>query len=307
MVVLNPTAAGGTALHKWERVRVDVRKSFQNPSVVIPSSSTRLAPLVKSYLDRGTTCFIAAGGDGTVNALVNVIMAIPNLTRQVKLGAIGLGSSNDFHKPSSPDRCVGGIPCKIDPSHTEPRDVGVVRYENSDGRQQERYWILNAGIGLTAAANAYFNRPDNILETLKERWVDAAIVYAAIRTIVRFHNASQRIKVGSEPWRRTTLTNLGVVKSPHFSGSFCYDSPFNPADGRFHVHLCEDMSLAMALATLWRLSQRQFTGLPHTKSWHADRLAVTADTAFPVEFDGEVIHTKHVVFSIAEQRLEVCV
>jgi hypothetical protein len=67
------------------------------------------------------------------------------------------------------------------------------------------------------------------------------------------------------------------------------------------------MSLPVTLLTLWQLAHHRFIGLPHTRSWDANHLLVTGETPFPVEFDGEVIHSKRVAFSIAEQRLEVCV
>jgi diacylglycerol kinase family enzyme len=59
-------------------------------------------------LERGETDFVAAGGDGTVNAVVSALVenASPDALRRIRLGAVGLGSSNDFHKPLSEDRSI---------------------------------------------------------------------------------------------------------------------------------------------------------------------------------------------------------
>ena len=83
---------------------------------------------VRAALDDGIRTFIAAGGDGTVNALVDALVrlrgtiALDDLT----LGAIGLGSSNDAHKPV--EREIGGIPVRIDAQRALPRDVGIARW-----------------------------------------------------------------------------------------------------------------------------------------------------------------------------------
>jgi diacylglycerol kinase family enzyme len=225
----------------------------------------------------------------------------------LQLGALALGSSNDYHKPFRSDQQIDGISCKIDFSHTQPRDVGLLGHEDEQGQWQTRHWIINAGLGLTAEANALFNEPSLVLDVLKRRSTSAAILYAAIRTTLRFRNGDRLVQVASQPWMSTIVTNIGVVKSPHFSGGFSYDSDFDPASGRFHVHLCENMPLPLVLFTLWQLSRQRFNDLPRTRSWQTNHLVVTADNPFAVELDGEVIHSKKVAFAIADRRLEVCV
>lgn len=307
VVLLNPSACGGTALRKWERISEAVRTRFDDLKVAAVTGRNGMSGTIDRFRRAGYTRFVAAGGDGTVNAVVSALMTSPAPEGGLQLGALALGSSNDYHKPFRSDQQIDGISCKIDFSHTQPRDVGLLGHEDEQGQWQTRHWIINAGLGLTAEANALFNEPSLVLDVLKRRSTSAAILYAAIRTTLRFRNGDRLVQVASQPWMSTIVTNIGVVKSPHFSGGFSYDSDFDPASGRFHVHLCENMPLPLVLFTLWQLSRQRFNDLPRTRSWQTNHLVVTADNPFAVELDGEVIHSKKVAFAIADRRLEVCV
>ena len=52
------------------------------------------------------------------------------------------------------------------------------------------------------------------------------------------------------------VKNLGIAKSPHFTGALCYDSPHELHSGWFYVHLLEDVSpMRLTLALPIRLGR----------------------------------------------------
>ncbi len=307
VILLNPSAGGGTSLRTWRRIRGFVRERLGGMTVITLRSTDSVPDIVLDLYASGHRRFVAGGGDGTVNALVASLAAVEPAAQRPQLGAIALGSSNDFHKPVRPDQQVNGISCKMEFERAQARDVGVLDFEVTSGAWERRYWIVNASLGITADANDFFNSPDTFLRVLKRRSTATGILYAALSSIIRYRNQPRWIQVASSPARRALVTNLGVVKSPHFSGRFSYDSLYDPRSGRFHVHLCESMSLRETLQVLWHLSRGRFGDVGGTMTWTTDRLLVTGAVPFPVEFDGEVIRTRKAAFSIARNRLEVCV
>ncbi|MCB9694576.1 MAG: hypothetical protein H6736_22430, partial [Alphaproteobacteria bacterium] len=69
LVVLNPGAHGGRGRERFERVR-GALEAVCTPTVV--TLGPDWSP-VREAIASGTRMFVAAGGDGTVNALVNAL------------------------------------------------------------------------------------------------------------------------------------------------------------------------------------------------------------------------------------------
>jgi diacylglycerol kinase family enzyme len=306
VILLNKNACAGKAKVKWNRIQNEVRKAVGNFILVEANEFTK--SILLNELFKGEQKFIAAGGDGTVNYLLNILSQSiePEQLKQIQLGAIGLGSSNDFHKPFSKEKFVEKIPCRLDFNNTYYHDLGRINWIDGQTSQKTNSWINNASIGITAEANYFFNHPGRFLESLKKKNTNQAIVYAAVKTILSHKNIWVDVSCDEATPSTTEITNLGIVKNPNFSGSFCYDSPYTRNSGLFHLHICEGMNTMRALGVLYNLSKQRFTGLKNTRSIKAGSAIITSTKPFAVEFDGEVIRTKQVEFSLIRNAVQLC-
>jgi diacylglycerol kinase family enzyme len=299
LVFVNPTAGGGRALRRWHEMKPALHRRYGPAEVHIGADDDATVRTVRAALAEGQRFFVAAGGDGAVQRVLQAVMeAAPAWTATPYLGAIGLGSSNDFYKPFRPEQRIGGTPCKLDAAQAARRDVGVLTLDTMSGGAVRRYWLLNSSLGVTARANAFFNAPDAALARLKRCATPLAILYAALHTLLTVRPVSVTLTYGGRE-ETVAATNLAVVKSPFCSGSFRYDSPFEPASGAFHVHLCEAGPRRRLLYTLWQLGRGRFRGLPGTRSWTTRRIEIATADPVPVEFDGEIVWTRRAEFSIA--------
>jgi diacylglycerol kinase family enzyme len=277
-------------------VKSDIDEVFD--ARVVETEPTGNDGSIRAALNDGVRAFIAAGGDGTVNAVIDALVrlrgaiALDDLT----LGAVGLGSSNDAHKPI--EREIGGIPVRIDAQRAAPRDVGIARWDGG-----ERAFLVSASVGVTAAANALFNREDPALRFLKRWWVDGAILWAAVRTIATWRNLPAKLVV-NEMSSAIALTHLGVAKTPWLAGGLHYDTPVEP--GRFAVNLCEDMGRLRTIRTLAALAHGRFIGLPGTRSWSAPAASVVLDEPCDLELDGEIVRASRVSFELLPERIRLC-
>jgi diacylglycerol kinase (ATP) len=302
LVALNPASHHGAGASRWNRASARVTEQF-DAAIVETDTGSAWRKQVGQSLAEGVRVFIAAGGDGTINALLNAVArSWPSVSLgQLTLGAVGLGSSNDFHKPYG--EMVAGIPVRL--GEASPRDVGRARYLDADGVERERLFLISGSIGVTAAANAFFNDGDALLRALKPRWVGGAIVYAAMRTIAvaRGWRATLRMPAIETV---TDLANLSVMKTPYLSGSFSYDTPVAPASGLFAVNLCEHMGRVGLLKTLMGLARGRFKGRPGTRHWAVPELEVESSRPFDLELDGEVVSARRVRFDLLPERIGVC-
>ena len=308
VIIINPYAGGGKAIQKWNKIKSNIYERLGSVKIIFLNEEILMKDCLSDLLKQGQQEFIAGGGDGTVNLLLqNLINRVPSSQLdKIKIGAIGLGSSNDFHKPFKINHMINGISCMINFASTKPRDVGILTFDSKKEKEQIKYWLINASIGITAEANLFFNTQDFLLDYLKKTITNSAILYAALRTIASYRNRNITIKIGNNKSKKINLTNMGVAKSPHFSGNFSYNTPFETDNGQFYINICREMHLLNTLYILWNLSKNRFCGLPKTESFCSDHLTVESDQQFAVEFDGEVIATKSAIFNIKQKMIEVC-
>ncbi|MGC1386995.1 MAG: diacylglycerol kinase family protein [Steroidobacteraceae bacterium] len=296
LVLLNPNARRGRGRSRYTAVKAAIDQVFD--ARVVETEPTGNDGPIRAALDDGIRTFIAAGGDGTVNAVIDALVRLrgPIALEDLTLGAVGLGSSNDAHKPL--EREIAGIPVRIDAPHAVPRDVGMARWDGG-----ERAFLVSASVGVTAAANALFNREDSVLRLLKHWWVDGAIIWAAVRTIATWRNLSATLIV-HETSSTIALTHLGVAKTPWLAGGLHYDTPVEP--GRFAVNLCEGMGRLRTISTLAALARGRFVGLPGTRSWSAPRASVVLEEPCDLELDGEIFRASRVSFDLLRERIRLC-
>jgi diacylglycerol kinase family enzyme len=305
VVFLNPRCNYGTGRVRWERVRDGVQERTGPFEFVETSSPEELAFRVGEAARSGERVLVAAGGDGSVNLLLNTVIAA-GLGPDTTIGAVGLGSSNDFHKPFRPEALVRGTPVRVDAAGGKPCDVIRVEYTGRDGQRSTRFCMLNASVGVTAEANAYFNSRHRFIELLQQLSVNLVISATALRTVLAFRAIRCRVEVDRADEEQFDVTNLGVVKNPHFAGSFCYDSPVKPDDGRIGVNLCWGLSRVRMAAMLAALQRGEFSGRPKTRTWLAREAAVESDESFALEMDGEVVQARGARFSVVPQRVRCC-
>jgi diacylglycerol kinase (ATP) len=306
-ILLNPYANGGKGRSRWQDVRADARACALGleQAQIYDGAPAGAAAWVLERAQAGVRRFVAAGGDGTVHLALQALLAAQSATgERLALGAVALGSSNDFHKPfGAPGRaCLGGRPARVDFSHAAAHDVGRVQVDDGPPRS----FLINASVGATAEANFLFNHTGPVLRVLKRTWVDGAMLWAALSTLARFRNLDARIDIEGEGPRDVRLANLGVVKNPCFAGGLRYDVPQRPDDGWFGVHLCEDLGKTGLLRTLVALRMGRFQGLPGASSRQARAVDIQADHPFAVETDGEVVRTRRARFHLLPGELLVC-
>ncbi len=313
-VILNPFANAGRGLARWRRfLGSGTAEATRLGSAPIYDRVAGLEDWLAERLRSGPLDLVAVGGDGTVNLALNTLLALrPHVGRELiagaRFGAVGVGSSNDFHKPGdSPGReRTGGVATRLNFDGARGHDVGWARLRGADGTSVDRAFLINASVGLTAEGNWNFNQAGSLLRFLKRATVDGAILATAFRTLAAYRNIELRVGLDGGPARSLHLTNLGVVKNPHFSGSMRYDVDQASDDGRLGVHVCEGMGLGDKLRVFSALNRGRFTGLPKTSSVRAARVDVEGAADFAVETDGEVTRARAVGFTVEEGGLLVC-
>jgi diacylglycerol kinase (ATP) len=141
-IVLNPFSRGGNA----EDLRTIVRTAFsgREASIHIPDSLAAARTIIRDAIAEGASHVVVAGGDGTVNGVLDLLAHAP-----VTLGLIPCGTANDLAFQM-------GIP--LDPQKAcdlilrgERRRLDVVAVN-------DRYYVTGGALGIAPGIAAGVNR-----------------------------------------------------------------------------------------------------------------------------------------------------
>jgi diacylglycerol kinase (ATP) len=305
MIILNPAAGGERAMERWEAFCGAIRGRAVDRADIIVTGGPGIEEIVVDALSRGERRFVAAGGDGTVNALVNALMVHRQSAgfRDVAIGAIGLGSSNDFHK--SPGDRTSRPPTRLDFGRVRPQDVGCIDAAGPAGPVR-RYFIVNASLGVTADGNVVFNRTTGTVAALKRLGGGAAIPAAALLAIARHENLRAGVTIDGAGERPVLLSNLAVLKNPNISGTMRVSAGVSPDDGRIGLWMEEGLSRIGLLRLFINLVAGRFIPGDRSTVRNCASVRVRGSEPFPVEYDGEILHTNDVEFTVLRGAIGVC-
>lgn len=306
-LILNTYAGGGRAEKKWSQIKNTINQKFKDLRIIKIAEFSDTNSFIQDAITKNEKEFLIAGGDGTINQFINKLIDYADINdiKDIRIGAIGIGSSNDFHKPIFKGNMIAEIPTKINFNSYELRDVGVIKYKVGS-EFFHKYFLLNASIGVTAEANNIFNNPDQILKFFKKYFTGLAILYSAFKSIFCYKNIDAKIIFNSNESYSFPVSNLSIIKNPNISGDLSYPGNADYQNGLLDIYLTHSMNRLDLINLLRSLSKKIFSNNGKTKYCKTSKIKVTADNDFLIEFDGEVIKTNYAEFSILKKHLNIC-
>ena len=305
-LVVNPNCHQGKGGERWAAIRQQVKEQLPKDVIeIILENGISLEKELLPLLDSGNAHYIYnAGGDGGMHYLVNLLMKSTEVNLDhIHIGAIGLGSSNDFLKPFAAK--IKDIPVSIQYKYGSLKsDVGKVGYIDQDGNPQTEYFIINASMGVTATANYNFNHPDRLLRYLKANFTNLAILYTAIKTIFTYNNMACTLEFNNSSIV-SPVANINLLKIPFVSGSFRYSDSIAPNDGTFGLHICLDISKWELLQVLYRLGKGVFINGPKTLSDRVNSFTISSKKPIVFECDGETFLSEHIQVSLIPSKIQI--
>jgi diacylglycerol kinase (ATP) len=256
-VVTERTAAAGWAEPRW------LETSVEDPG----------RGMTRTALDAGVDLVLAAGGDGTVRVVADV-MAGTGVTMAIIPAGTGNLLARNLELPldeaGALDVAVAG----------RTRAIDLVKL-TVDGGPSEHFAVM-AGVGVDATIM------DEVDPDLKAK-VGPAAYFVAARKALRRLPVPMAISVdGGRPHRRRAMTCLvgnvgklpgGLVLMPHAEVD----------DGKLDVYVASPLRLThwlkLALRVITRRKQRE----DQVDSWQADRMSVTLRHPESYQLDGDVV------------------
>ncbi|MFZ6014157.1 MAG: diacylglycerol/lipid kinase family protein [Bacteroidota bacterium] len=240
--------------------------------------------LASKAADQYVDLVLAAGGDGTINQIVNGMLR--GREKETKLPAVGIipiGSGNDFA------RSVG---ITNDPQQTikliqdfKPRklDVGKIYYTPFPGQKNtERYFVNVADIGMG---------PQVVSKVLDSgRPFGSAVAYyqAIISTFASYRPMVVKAKSSDWEWKGKMRT-LGIANGKYYGHGICIAPDAKPDDRMFSVFICGNVSVFDFIRYSGKLKKGKYVRIPEIQYRETIGIELTSESPCMIEGDGEIL------------------
>lgn len=290
VLVVNPKATGTTA--RTRDVLATALAADLKVEVAMTERRGHAIDLARNAASDGVELVVALGGDGTVNEVINGLLAAGPRPGTPTLGVVPGGCANVLARslglPTDPVEATAVLLEAVRGGHSRP--IGLGRLQQHTGAGVPRYFAFCAGLGLDAAT---------------VRRVESRRRAGSRVTPWRYARAALAEYATSLDHRRPSLTlHLpGGEPVPVFLGLVCNTAPWTYLGDR-PVNPCPQASFGTgldvfaltrmyALPTL-RILAQLFTGGPHGRrvlSGHdlAELTITAAGRPQPLQVDGDFL------------------
>ncbi|WP_033069218.1 diacylglycerol/lipid kinase family protein [Thalassospira australica] len=210
------------------------------------------------------------GGDGTINAVLDTIIA-----RKVVLIPIPLGTANDFARTLTlPDDLIDAARASI---HGQIRMLDV-------GSVNDRRFINAASIGVPADARKRIN-PD-----LKRTFGAISYAVANWQSWHEMDPLDLTIKCGDAPAENWKLRQVTITNGRYFGGGLRPSETKSPEDGLLHMFAIRDsVDTLSGLDIAAELLFGSVDDSSYATSMECDRIVIEGEDGAPILADGEII------------------
>ena len=258
--------------------RVRVRVTFEG------GDARRLA---RAAAAAGCELVIAAGGDGTVNEVVN---GLASARRRARLAIVPFGTANDFASGLAiPPDTAGAIAVALE---GEPLDVDI-------GCVNGRRFInvSTGGFGASATADASLD--------MKRRLGGLAYILTGARKLVEMTPECARFMVDGETVHDGEFVFFAVGNAWRTGGGTRIAPRADVRDGKLDVVIVRGVSRLDFLSLLPDLRAGTHLESPDVLYLRAERVEVAADEELAVNVDGEPMRKRRFVYTLHDQPLTI--
>lgn len=224
---------------------------------------------------------LAAGGDGTLNQVLNGILL--NQTSTISLPTVGiipLGTGNDFAKMCDLKPDATHISNLLTQGKPKLTDIGKLNCQGENGETVAKYFINVCSVGMG---------PEVVRRLVKsDRSLGPTITYLKAITETFFTHKPQKIHVNASNWEwQGKMRVLAIANGKSFGNSMFIAPEALPDDGLFSTFLATDMALLKFLFFLQLVKAKKKINSNAIMYYTSTTIEMSAPEPCPIEAERE--------------------
>jgi len=289
-VILNP-AAGSAADADAETLRKHLDE-LDPVAVHITQKAGDAAKFARNAIRDQCEYIIAAGGDGTLNEVIN---GVARHAENVCVGLLPLGTGNDFARSLKIPTTVTENIEILRKAETRPIDLVRVRSD------RVRYFINVSAGGFSGLVD------EKLTPEMKQTWGPLAYVRSAAAALPELHAYRTKVELDDGEKLNLDLYNMIVANGIYVAGGMPVAPEANPGDGLLDVILIPKLSTAEMVLLAAQIILGNHLGSQSIQFRRTRRLSVHSRPGMWFNADGELVGNDPAVFEIIPQALQFVV
>lgn len=257
--------------------------------------SKRLAQLdeiVAGAVAEGFTNFIAVGGDGTANTLVNSLMPLRG-TNRYSLGIVATGSGSDLVRTFGHSKSVDeGFSRLVDPDRY-PLDVGTITLSGNVS-----YFLNAANVGVAAESAT-------VAERLPRFLGGARYIVAFWLALARHKGSSMTVEIDHHVFSGQAI-NVVVANGQFFGGGMNIAPRASTSDGLFDVQVFSGRK-RQAFTVMPRVLMGTHLTHKAVRRYIGSHVDFSGHGALRVEADGEIVGEGPVTIDLIPSAIDLVI
>jgi YegS/Rv2252/BmrU family lipid kinase len=284
VVIINPAAGRGKG-KKLENAVIKLVKDEFGDVEIFRSDYQNHARELAAELKNKYQVIIAAGGDGTVNEIVNGMIG-----GTAALAVLPMGSGNDFTKMLNFPKEMKDVIQIIKKDKRKKIDIGKVG---------DRYFPNGMGAGFDAWV---------VRESMKVSRLRGFLIYlyAVLKTVFLYKNQTITFSANNETTQRDVFL-VAVGNGKAMGGGFFLTPQATIDDGLLDICIIRALSKREVLLNLPKAIHGKHTELEQVEMLRADKVVIQSEEGIAVHVDGELLgmELKNLDISVLPAALEV--
>ncbi|MEM8777827.1 MAG: lipid kinase [Cyanobacteria bacterium P01_G01_bin.49] len=265
---------------------VDILNDLGFELIIVPIQTAEQLPQLVHQHGSRVDLVIVGGGDGTLNAVVDSLVAM-----NLPLGILPFGTANDLARTLK-------IPITI-PQACQVIAEGQLKYIDL-GWVNGKHFFNVASLGLSVDIT------EKLSKGAKRRWGMLAYGLTAVQVISQTRAFRANISINGETIRVKTI-QIAVGNGRFYGGGMAVAQDATIDDQRLDLYSLEIQHWWQIFPLLWRLPQGQHGNLPWVRTLEGEHLEIQTRKNLDINTDGEITTETPATFRVIPQSLGVLV
>lgn len=299
LVILNPHAGARKGLRDMEKIIGLLGDYNMEHLLAISEYAGHIIELSKKYVLEGYRNILVAGGDGSLNEVVNGIFLQDEVAiSEITIGMLPVGTGNDWIRTFGiPDDYTKALDI-VKEHKTVFQDVGAITYRRKK-KEKKRFFVNMAGFGFDAVVAKKVNQ-------LKDKgWSGQKLyLWALLYSYFKYNTKRMKIVVDGKTFDDFIFTSsIGIGK---YNGGGMMQSPDAvPNNGKLNITMIRKISVWGLIANISGLYSGKYVTDYRVSAAVGKEIQISSKRKIPGEADGEHLGNANYTIEIIPNQLRV--